>query len=786
MKKLLVSLLCLLLAMPSMFAGDTAYLFSYFVGDSRDGLHLAYSYDGLTWIPLNNGRSFLTPTVGKDRLMRDPSICRSPDGTFHMVWTSSWTDRIIGYASSPDLVHWSEQRAIPVMMHEPTAHNCWAPELFYDEPSQTYYIFWATTIPGRHKEIPVIESEKGLNHRMYCVTTKDFKTFSDTRMFFNPDFSTIDAAIIRDPKKKDLIMVLKNENSLPAEKNLRVTRTSKIEKGFPTEVSAPITGDYWAEGPAPLFVGNDLYVYFDKYRNHQYGAVRSWDHGKSWEDISEQVSFPKGTRHGTAFPVDKSVLDKLLEVREYNPIIPDYIADPSLSKFGDTFYLYGTTDINQGLSRAGTPVVWKSKDFVNWSFEGSHIKDFDWKKGYAYTDAKGNSKTGYFRYWAPGRAIEKDGHYYLYPTFVKPNEEAKTYVMVADNPEGPFRFVTGKGVFASAADGVDSPCIAPDIDGEPFIDEDGAGYLFWRRRMAARMTPDLQHLTGDTITMTTNRQGYSEGPVLFKRKGIYYYIYTLKGNQNYANAYMMSRQSPLSGFQTPEGNDIFLFSSPATNVWGPGHGNVFYNEATDDYIFLYLEYGDGGTTRQVYANRMEFNEDGTIKTLVPDTKGVGYLASNQEPRKNFALEAIFKPSSVLAPRTSNVEIETQPNQPLPEKESIIKVSRTHAYQAANVADQSNGTCWMADANDENPWLIAEFKEPTQVAECRFAFVHPTEGHAWRLEKSENGIDWQPCARQNEVKACSPHIAKVGEKVRFLRLSIIEGAAGLWEWTIFSE
>ena len=44
------------------------------------------------------------------------TICQAPDGTFHMVWTSSWTDRIIGYASSPDLIHWSEQRSIPVMM----------------------------------------------------------------------------------------------------------------------------------------------------------------------------------------------------------------------------------------------------------------------------------------------------------------------------------------------------------------------------------------------------------------------------------------------------------------------------------------------------------------------------------------------------------------------------------------------------------------------------------------------------------------------------------------------
>ena len=220
----------------TVFAGETAYLFSYFINDSKDGLHLAYSYDGLNWLPLHGGRSYLTPAVGKDKLMRDPSICQSPDGTFHMVWTSSWTDRIIGYASSRDLVHWSEQQAIPVMMHEPDAHNCWAPELFYDEPSQTYYIFWATTIPGRHKEVATSESEKGLNHRIYYVTTKDFRTFSKTKMFFNPDFSVIDAAIVKDPTQGDLIMVVKNENSNPPEKNLRVTRTKNIAKGFPTSV----------------------------------------------------------------------------------------------------------------------------------------------------------------------------------------------------------------------------------------------------------------------------------------------------------------------------------------------------------------------------------------------------------------------------------------------------------------------------------------------------------------------------------------------------------------------
>lgn len=306
------ALLYTLFVLLSALGAQPVYLFSYFINDSRDGLHLAYSYDGLQWEALNRGKSLLAPAVGKDKLMRDPSICRAPDGTFHMVWTSSWTDRIIGYASSDDLIHWSEQKALPVMMHEPDAKNSWAPELFYDEPSGNYYVFWATTLPGRHKEVPTSESEKGLNHRIYYVTTKDFQTFSETKLFFNPDFSVIDAAIVRDRQEGDLLMVVKNENSRPAEKNLRTTRTKDLEKGFPTTVSAPIHGNYWAEGPAPLFVGDTLYVYFDKYRDHTYGAVRSLDHGKSWEDVSERVSFPKGTRHGTAFTVPREVLDKLL------------------------------------------------------------------------------------------------------------------------------------------------------------------------------------------------------------------------------------------------------------------------------------------------------------------------------------------------------------------------------------------------------------------------------------------------------------------------------------------
>jgi hypothetical protein len=291
---------------------NQVYLFSYFTDNGQDGLHLAYSKDGLKWEAINEGKSFVAPTVGNDKLMRDPFILLGKDGLFHMVWTSSWKDRQIGYASSVDLVNWSEQKAIPVMADEPTAKNCWAPEMVYAPQNKNYIIFWATTIPGRHSEVASSESEKGLNHRMYCTTTTDFQTFSPTKLFFNPDFSVIDATIL--PKGNMYYMFLKNENSNPPEKNIRMTQSKHATGPYPVDVSKPITGKYWAEGPTALEVGEYVYVYFDKYRDHQYGAVRS-KNMKDWEDVSDKVAFPKGARHGSAFRVSNAIFKNLIQIK---------------------------------------------------------------------------------------------------------------------------------------------------------------------------------------------------------------------------------------------------------------------------------------------------------------------------------------------------------------------------------------------------------------------------------------------------------------------------------------
>lgn len=306
MKKIIFLLLAAISFNASAQANKEVYLFSYFKNNGEDGLHLAYSTDGLKWAALKGDSSFLKPTVSKDKLMRDPCIIRGADGLFHMVWTDSWTDKGIGYASSPDLVHWSEQQKLPVMEKEDGARNCWAPEITYDKISKTYMIYWATTISGRFPNADSLV-EKGYNHRIYYITTKDFKTYTPTKLLFDPGFNSIDATIVPDGKR--FIMFVKDETPRPPQKNIKIAYADKLIGPY-SQPSDPITGNYWAEGPTTLRIGDKWIVYFDKYRDHKYGAITSTDL-KNWIEISDQISLPRGIRHGTVLKITQEELAKL-------------------------------------------------------------------------------------------------------------------------------------------------------------------------------------------------------------------------------------------------------------------------------------------------------------------------------------------------------------------------------------------------------------------------------------------------------------------------------------------
>jgi len=279
------------------------YLFTSFHEPADKGLRMLYSKDGYDWKDLDT--VLLQPSVGNQKVMRDPSIAQGADGVFHLVWTSSWRgDKGFGYASSKDLVHWSEQRLIPVMEQQPTTVNVWAPELFYDDDGKQFIIIWASCIPQRFER--GIEEDSN-NHRMYVTTTKDFKTFSPTKLFLDPGFSVIDAVIVK-RSMKDFVLVLK-DNTRP-ERNIKVAFADN-PLGPYTKVSKSFT-DNFTEGPSVVKVKDEWLVYYDSYRKKTYDASSTKDF-IHFDTINNKIRIPQGHKHGTIFSAKRRIVNNLLK-----------------------------------------------------------------------------------------------------------------------------------------------------------------------------------------------------------------------------------------------------------------------------------------------------------------------------------------------------------------------------------------------------------------------------------------------------------------------------------------
>jgi len=283
------------------------YVFSFFRDNGQDGVYLAVSDDARNWREVNQGRPVLVPKVG-GKLTRDPSICKGPDGLYHMVWTTSWTDKGFGVAHSKNLTEWSEQQFIEVNKDEPKANNTWAPEIFFDEATKQYVVIWATTIVGAFPETQV-KGDGGLNHRIYATMTKDFKTWTPTKLFYNGGFNVIDAFLFRYQNKYG--MIVKDETIEPvAAKNLHVVWSDNGVDGPWGKVGPAFTDNQvaFAEGPSVIQVKDKWLIYFDEYNKGGYGAVETKDF-VSFERVP--VKLPAGIRHGTVLDIDTATANHL-------------------------------------------------------------------------------------------------------------------------------------------------------------------------------------------------------------------------------------------------------------------------------------------------------------------------------------------------------------------------------------------------------------------------------------------------------------------------------------------
>lgn len=299
------------------------YLFTGFREPALDGLHLLYSYDGYRWDSLQG--VWLEPMIGNkapeyynyhsntmeptkfspQSMMRDPSITQGPDGTFHLVWTLGWAgDLGFGYASSKDLISWSEQRRIPVMEGQKT-NNVWAPEIFYDDVNEHFMIVWSSSIlPENYTEADKL----GANgcHRLYYTTTKDFVTFTPAAPFYDPGFNSIDGFVLKKGVGEYVAVVKDNRKPGYSDLFCVTAETAAGPYGTPSEKFAPT----YSEGACAVKVGEEWLIYFDAYKQYRFGAVKTTDF-KHFEPIDSLISVPAGHKHGTIVKVGESVLDAL-------------------------------------------------------------------------------------------------------------------------------------------------------------------------------------------------------------------------------------------------------------------------------------------------------------------------------------------------------------------------------------------------------------------------------------------------------------------------------------------
>ena len=364
------------------------YVSTSFHEPATEGLRFIYSYDGIKWDSIQG--VFLRPEVGVQKVMRDPSIVKGSDGTFHLVWTSSWRgDRGFGYASSKDLIHWTTQRFISTGMEESTV-NTWAPELFYDDVKKQYLIVWASCVPGK---FPDYQEDHKNNHRLYYMTTKDFKTFSKAQLFYDPDFSAIDATLVK-RGKDDYVMVVK-DNSRPM-RNIKVA-FAKSPYGPWSPASEPFTESF-TEGPSTAKVGDWWYIYYDSYRHKIYGAHRTKDF-KTFQNQTGTVSFPVGHKHGTVFMADEKLVEELIkynrDVVHYSgktiarperhdgglkPVVGvhtiqtmrgakpwTYNHQPMMAFWNGKFYMHYLTDPRHEHEAPGKTMLQTSEDGYSWS-----------------------------------------------------------------------------------------------------------------------------------------------------------------------------------------------------------------------------------------------------------------------------------------------------------------------------------------------------------------------------------------------------------------------------------
>lgn len=604
------------------------YLFVYFTGNhiSQEAICFAVSYDGFNYRALNGGRPVLdSKKISSTGGMRDPHILRGEDGrTFYMVATDMVSDngwdsnRAMVLMRSTDLVNWTHSVVNMQKRYEEQEKlkRVWAPQTIYDPEAGKYMIYWS------------MKYGDGPDVIYYAYANDSFTDLEgEPKPLFIPEnrLSCIDGDIVlRDGVYHLFYKTEGNGNGIKSATSTSLTSGKWEEQpDYKQQTADAVEG----AGTFKLIGENRYILMYDVYMRGRYQFTES-DDLRTFRAIDHEVSMDFHPRHGTVMPVTAAELRQLFDrwgrpegmpEPPKNPILTGFHADPEILYSNKTgrYYIYSTTDGMDGWG-GWYYTVFSSDDLINWRYDGVAL---DLRSQSPWAD--GNA-------WAP--AIEEkliDGQYKYFLYFSgnpRTGGGKQIGVAVADSPAGPFTDIGHPIV-------TDSPVgYGQQIDVDVFTDPvSGKSYLYWGNgyMAGAELNKDMLSIKPRTLRVMTPEGGtlqdyaYREAPYVFYRNGLYYFMWSVDdtGAANYHVAYGTSR-SPLGPIEVAA-DPIVIIQDPAQQIYGTAHNSILQIPGSDKWYIIYHRINRNyisngpGTHREVCIDRMEFNDDGTIKRVVP-------------------------------------------------------------------------------------------------------------------------------------------------------------------------
>ncbi|HOF93567.1 MAG TPA: family 43 glycosylhydrolase, partial [Bacteroidales bacterium] len=424
-----------------------------------------------------------------------------------------------------------------------------------------------------------------------------------------------------------------------------------------------------------------------------------------------------------------------------NPLLPGYFADPTIVEFDGIYYIYATTD-NEMLA-SGAPTLWYSRDLLNW---------------YNYTlDIPSLESINLRNFWAPDIVKGDDGRYYLY--FGNCQAGCNIYGYVSSTPVGPWTKLHQD----------DTPVIGsgfprrgfPSLDAQFFRDDDGKIYAYWGTWVHYNGGYAVGELDSKSMSRMINGKNIPleqtpepfEAAYVLKHKDKYILMYSSASCHDASyNVRYSYADNPYGPF-TPGDNNPILSTNADQSVHGPGHHSVL--KQGEDYYIVYHRHDypmtRGGMARQVCIDSMIFENDSTIRKVIPSHRGIADIFPSELP-VDLAFGAKTKASSYYRMNSPGYD---------------------YTYKPSFATDNNNATMWKAADNSFPQTLEIDLGSVQKISRVMTQFEFASYYYQYLLEYSTNGKKWAVYADRSDNRVSgSPMIDDKEVEARFLRLKVL--------------